>query len=94
MSTRPAEIVFWFGLTPYRQRYFDGETLLETARRARAPMSSNCEKGECATCLVRIRKGEATMARNDVLTKDEVSLGFTLGCQAIPVSEECEVEFV
>ena len=94
MSTKPAEITFWLGLTPYRQAYFDGETLLQTARRARAPLSSNCEKGECAACMVRIRKGNVTMARNEVLSEDEISLGYTLGCQAVPVSEECEVEFV
>lgn len=94
MSAQPAEIVFWFGLTPYRQTYYPGETLLQTARRANAPLSSNCEKGECATCMVRVRKGKVSMARNLVLSEDEISLGYTLGCQAVPETDICEVEFV
>ena len=54
-------------LTATEVKYQEGETFLETARRAglRAPFS--CESGSCATCMARLEVGEAKMRVNNAL---------------------------
>ncbi|WP_281783672.1 2Fe-2S iron-sulfur cluster-binding protein [Sinimarinibacterium flocculans] len=75
-----------------RQRYYPGETLVETARRAGAPILTNCLNGQCGTCMVQVRKGCVRMRKNSVLTADDVTSGLTLACQGIPQGSECEIE--
>jgi ferredoxin-NADP reductase len=74
-------------------KYQQGETFLETARRAglRAPFS--CESGSCATCMARLEVGEATMRVNNALTPEEVAEGWILTCQGMPASREVKVVY-
>jgi ferredoxin len=73
-------------------KYHPGETLLETARRARIPLSSNCEKGECGTCMVSIVAGQVRMRANSVLSESDLASGLVLACQSIPTSNEIEID--
>jgi ferredoxin len=75
------------------QRYRAGDTLLETSRRAGVPIPSNCRLGDCGTCVVRLLRGQVIMRRNMALTDEDIAAGLVLGCQSIPVSAECEVEY-
>jgi ferredoxin-NADP reductase len=74
-------------------KYQQGETFLETARRAglRAPFS--CESGSCATCMAHLVEGEATMRVNNALTPEEVEEGWILTCQGMPASPTVKVEY-
>jgi ferredoxin-NADP reductase len=74
-------------------RYQQGETFLETARRAglRAPFS--CESGSCATCMARLEAGEAKMRVNNALMPDEVDEGWVLTCQGLPTSATAKVVY-
>jgi ferredoxin-NADP reductase len=74
-------------------RYQQGETFLETARRAglRAPFS--CESGSCATCMARLEVGEAKMRVNNALMPDEVDEGWVLTCQGLPTSATAKVVY-
>jgi ferredoxin-NADP reductase len=74
-------------------RYQAGETFLETARRAglRAPFS--CESGSCATCMARLKDGQATMRVNNALTPEEVTEGWVLTCQGLPTSPTATVVY-
>ena len=74
-------------------KYQEGETFLETARRAglRAPFS--CESGSCATCMARLEVGEAKMRVNNALMPDEVAEGWVLTCQGLPVSPTATVVY-
>jgi ferredoxin-NADP reductase len=74
-------------------RYQEGETFLETARRAglRAPFS--CESGSCATCMARLEVGEAKMRVNNALMPDEVAEGWVLTCQGLPTSPTAKVVY-
>lgn len=71
----------------------DGETILESARRAGLSPPFSCEAGNCATCMAKVTDGHATMRVNDALTDDEVADGYVLTCQAIPDTPSISVHY-
>ena len=62
----------------------DGETILESARRAGMTPPFSCEAGNCGTCMAKLTSGTASMRVNDALDDDEVDEGYVLTCQGIP----------
>ncbi|WP_040004421.1 ferredoxin--NADP reductase [Gordonia alkanivorans] len=56
-----------------------------------APFS--CREGECSACACTVRSGEVSMLKNDTLVDADLSLGLTLACQSVPVSESVEIAF-
>ena len=62
----------------------EGETILETARRAGLTPPFSCEAGNCGTCMAKLTEGTATMRVNDALDDDEVDEGYVLTCQGVP----------
>jgi ferredoxin len=70
-----------------------GETLLETARRAGLTPPFSCEAGNCGTCMAKLIEGTATMRVNDALMDDEVEEGYVLTCQAVPDDGDVTVDY-
>ncbi|MCY4037607.1 MAG: 2Fe-2S iron-sulfur cluster binding domain-containing protein [bacterium] len=68
--------------------YLEGDTVLESARRAGLSPPFSCEAGNCATCMARLQTGSVTMRANEALEADEVEEGFILTCQSVP---DCDV---
>lgn len=56
-----------------------------------APYS--CQGGSCSSCICKITEGSADMARNQVLTVNEIANGFVLSCQAKITSTSIAVDF-
>jgi ring-1,2-phenylacetyl-CoA epoxidase subunit PaaE len=52
-----------------------------------------CKGGVCGTCRARIVHGEVTMRRNYALESDELAAGYVLTCQAVPTTDQVEVDF-
>lgn len=71
----------------------NGETLLETARRAGMGPPFSCEAGNCGTCMAKLLEGKATMRVNDALDDDEVEEGYVLTCQAVPDTPNIKVSY-
>jgi ferredoxin len=71
----------------------EGETLLESARRAGLSPPFSCEAGNCGTCMAKLVEGKATMRVNDALDDDEVDEGYILTCQGVPDTESVTVEY-
>lgn len=71
----------------------NGETLLESARRAGLTPPFSCEAGNCATCMARVTKGHATLRHNEALTDDELADGYVLTCQAVPDTDSITVDY-
>ncbi|GGL18545.1 ferredoxin--NADP reductase [Nocardia jinanensis] len=71
----------------------DGETLLESARRAGLTPPFSCESGNCATCMAKLTEGKATMRVNDALTDDDLEEGYILTCQAVPDTPSVTVHY-
>lgn len=70
-----------------------GETLLESARRAGMTPPFSCEAGNCGTCMAKLLVGTATMRVNDALDDDEVAEGYVLTCQAVPDCDSVTVSY-
>lgn len=76
---------------PY-QASFDcraDETLLAGARACGLALFSNCERGECGTCKVRVRKGRVRLApfMFSALSISEIDADYTLACRSYPLSD-------
>ena len=70
-----------------------GATILQTARQAGLRPPSQCEAGNCATCMARVVEGTVEMHVNDALEDDEVAEGWVLTCQAVPTSATVRVVY-
>jgi ring-1,2-phenylacetyl-CoA epoxidase subunit PaaE len=53
----------------------------------------SCLGGVCSSCICKIVEGEAILAKNSVLTDQEIASGLTLSCQAFPTSSSIIVDF-
>ena len=71
----------------------EGETLLDSARRAGLSPPFSCEQGKCGTCMARLTEGSATMRVNDALEDDEIADGYILTCQGIPDTASVTVRY-
>lgn len=88
----PDHIVFVQDGVQRQAKYFAGETVLETARRAGIQIATSCENGECGTCVVEVLNGSLAMKQNNALSAEEIEQGCSLACQAIPASDSCTIE--
>ncbi|MFK7890471.1 MAG: 2Fe-2S iron-sulfur cluster-binding protein [Granulosicoccus sp.] len=68
-------------------------TLLEAmlANALEAPYA--CRAGVCSTCRCKVVNGQVQMAANHALEDYEVEQGYTLACQAYPMTEDVSVDF-
>ncbi|GLY95004.1 1,2-phenylacetyl-CoA epoxidase subunit PaaE [Actinoplanes sp. NBRC 103695] len=71
----------------------DGDTVLEGAQRARPDLPFACKGGVCGTCRAQVVEGEVTMRRNFALDPHEVTAGYVLTCQAMPLTEVVVVDY-
>lgn len=89
----PAEVTIELSGTTTTTAHHPGTTLLQTARQAGLRPPSQCEAGNCATCMARLVEGTVEMRVNDVLDDDEVEEGWVLTCQAVPTSDAVHVVY-
>jgi ring-1,2-phenylacetyl-CoA epoxidase subunit PaaE len=71
----------------------DKGSILENARAAGLPAPYACKAGVCATCRARLIKGEVRMKANYGLSEAEVAQGYVLTCQAVPLTDDVELDF-
>ncbi|MEV1289033.1 2Fe-2S iron-sulfur cluster-binding protein [Micromonospora sp. NPDC049679] len=70
-----------------------GDTILAAALPVRPQIPYSCSDGVCATCRVKVVKGEVEMDRCSALNKAELEEGYVLACQAHPVTERVVLDF-
>ena len=71
----------------------DKGSILENARASGLPAPYACKAGVCATCRAKLVSGEVTMKVNYGLSAEEVADGYVLTCQAVPLTDEVELDF-
>ena len=71
----------------------DKGSILENARAAGLPAPYACKAGVCATCRAKLVRGEVKMKQNYGLSADEVAQGYVLTCQAVPVTDDVELNY-
>ncbi|MEG3155639.1 1,2-phenylacetyl-CoA epoxidase subunit PaaE [Sphingomonas sp. RB1R13] len=78
-----------------RSIVFDADkgSILDNARAAGMPAPFACKAGVCATCRARLISGKVTMKANYGLSAEELADGFILTCQAVPLTDEVELDF-
>jgi ring-1,2-phenylacetyl-CoA epoxidase subunit PaaE len=57
------------------------------------PAPFACKAGVCATCRAKVVSGEVTMKQNYGLAPEEVAAGYVLTCQAVPLTDDVELNF-
>jgi 3-ketosteroid 9alpha-monooxygenase subunit B len=93
-AAAPESLVVTLDGVRRRVPYRAGDSVLQTARRAGMDPPFACEEGYCGSCMARVKAGAFEMRSNDVLTEAEVEEGLVLTCQAVPTSEDAEVEYL
>ena len=68
-------------------------SILENIHAAGLPAPFACKAGVCATCRARVVKGKVEMIRHFGLSQAEIERGYVLTCQAIPISDDVEIDF-
>ena len=69
------------------------EFLLDSLLEQGVDAPYSCQGGSCSSCICKITEGSADMARNQVLTDNEVASGLVLSCQAKITSTSIAVDF-
>jgi len=70
-----------------------GQTLLDAALEADLNPPFSCEAGICSSCKCKLLSGNVGMKVDAGLSEEEKNAGYILSCQALPLSENVEVEF-
>lgn len=68
-------------------------SILDNARAAGLPAPFSCKAGVCATCRGRVVSGKVEMVRRFGLSDADIADGYVLTCQAIPVTDDVEIDF-
>ena len=71
----------------------DGDTLLEAVRRVRPEVPYACEGGVCATCRAKLIEGRVNMQLNFALEESDLSSGYVLTCQSVPLTDRVVIDF-
>jgi 3-ketosteroid 9alpha-monooxygenase subunit B len=53
----------------------------------------SCRQGICGACACRIVSGEVDLVNNEVLEEEDFAEGYTLACQALPVTDTVSVTY-
>ncbi|MET9266589.1 ferredoxin--NADP reductase [Amycolatopsis sp. NPDC004079] len=70
-----------------------GQKLLDALLAAGVDAPYSCREGACSACVCALTSGKVNLARNEILTEDDLADGYVLACQAEPVSDEIAVEY-
>ncbi|MBF6079539.1 ferredoxin--NADP reductase [Nocardia beijingensis] len=71
----------------------EGRKLLDALLDAGVEAPYSCREGACSACVCALTEGRVDLARNEILTEDDLAEGYILACQAEPVSDEIAIEY-
>ena len=72
---------------------FTAGNILDSARAAGLPAPFACKAGVCATCRAKVTRGKVEMAARYGLTDEEVTAGYVLTCQSVPLGDGVAVDY-
>lgn len=73
--------------------YHKGQTVLVSCQKAGLEPPFSCTDGFCGCCMAKLTAGQVRMINNDFLSEKEVSEGWVLTCQSVPVTRACGVKY-
>jgi ferredoxin-NADP reductase len=86
------EILLHYNETTNLVEVTPGMNVLEAAHADKIPIPFSCNNGTCGTCYGRVQKGEVKLLRNHALSDEHLKDGYTLLCQAYPLTEDVEID--
>jgi len=69
------------------------ETVLDAALRGGLHLPYSCQAGLCASCRCQVVEGEVRLRHNEALDEKDLARGWTLACQAVPLSQRLHIRF-
>jgi len=70
-----------------------GDTVLESALKARLDAPYACLGGACGTCKAKVLLGSVAMEQNFALSPTDVEAGYVLTCQSHPITPTVTVDY-
>ncbi|MGZ3757049.1 MAG: 2Fe-2S iron-sulfur cluster-binding protein [Mucilaginibacter sp.] len=70
----------------------ENQSILQAALQNNIPLPYSCRAGICSACMAKCGSGKVTMAVNDVLTDNDLALGWVLTCTGHPVGDGVVIE--
>ncbi len=82
----PQELTLRIGARDYALRTTRGQTILDAAQKADAPLPFSCAVGGCGACKVKLVSGSVDVETPNCLTREERAAGYVLTCVGRPTS--------
>ena len=70
----------------------DSTSILDAALENDIDLPYSCQSGVCTACMAQLTNGEVEMEVSDGLSDDEIEEGYILCCQAVPKTDNVEIE--
>lgn len=71
----------------------EDENILDALLKAGIEAPYSCREGVCSTCLAKLISGKVKMKNHASLTDEDIKVNKILTCQAIPLSNETEINY-
>jgi 3-ketosteroid 9alpha-monooxygenase subunit B len=92
-GTVPASISIHLDGKRHDVAYQEGQTVLVACQSAGLRPPFSCTEAFCGCCMAKLVSGQVRMKHNDFLSKKEVSQGWVLTCQSIPLTPDVEIRY-
>ena len=70
-----------------------GQLIIEALEAAGIEPPYSCRAGACAACMCHLEEGDVELRHNHVLSEQDMSEGWILACQAVPLTPRVRVRY-
>ncbi|MGY4538646.1 ferredoxin-NADP reductase [Mucilaginibacter sp. UYNi724] len=71
----------------------ENQSILQAALQNKIKLPYSCRSGICSACVAFCKTGKVEMAKNEVLTDEDIAQGWILTCTGHAVTDDVEVEY-
>lgn len=71
----------------------ENQSILQAALQNNIPLPYSCRNGICSACVAHCKSGKIEMAKNEVLTDEDIARGMVLTCTGHAVSGDVEIAY-
>jgi ferredoxin-NADP reductase len=71
----------------------ENQSILQAALQNDIPLPYSCRSGICSACVAFCKTGKVEMAKNEVLTDEDIAKGWILTCTGHALTDDVEIEY-
>ncbi|MBK0379772.1 ferredoxin--NADP reductase [Mucilaginibacter segetis] len=71
----------------------ENQSILQAALQNNIALPYSCRNGICSACTALCKSGKVEMAKNEVLTNEDIANGLVLTCTAHALTDDVEIEY-